>query len=102
MIAIDILNSHPNSDVSYSDIKNVEELKNFFDKNSDVYVLMISAHGFHDEQQNVVGLYIGNELLFATDQDVVVPPVVILSACHVAPRGLVAVTVTHMLHRIGV
>ncbi len=60
--------------------------------------LVISAHGFFDREANVAGLVIGAEMTLGTDIGTM-PPVVILSACHVAPRGTSAVSVTDLLLR---
>ncbi|MFF9818936.1 CHAT domain-containing protein [Streptomyces sp. NPDC014006] len=64
-------------------------------------VLIISAHGTY--KGSVAGLIIGDEVClelgFAPGS---APPVVMLSACHVAPRGAGAVTVTDLLLREGV
>jgi CHAT domain len=60
--------------------------------------LVISAHGFFDRESNMAGLVIGTELSLGTDIGTM-PPVVILSACHVAPRGTSAVSVTDLLLR---
>ncbi|MGW6506606.1 CHAT domain-containing protein [Streptomyces niveus] len=61
--------------------------------------LIISAHGSFSG--NVAGLAIGNEICVELDLDHP-PPVVMLSACHVAPRGAGAVSVTDLLFREGV
>jgi hypothetical protein len=100
-MAVDMLDSNQNVNVSYSEIKDVLELKKFLATNSDADILVISAHGYYDDKQNISGLWIGNELWFATDDEIIVPPIVVLSACHVAPRGAGAVTVTDLLHRNG-
>ncbi|MED4810930.1 hypothetical protein [Bacillus atrophaeus] len=100
-MAIDMLESNQNVNVSYSEIKDILELKKFLATNSDADILVISAHGYYDDKKNISGLWIGNELWFATDDEIKVPPIVVLSACHVAPRGAGAVTVTDLLHRNG-
>ncbi|MDR4228349.1 CHAT domain-containing protein [Bacillus mojavensis] len=101
-MAVEMLNSNKNVNVSYSEIKDVEELKTFLGANTDADILVISAHGYYDDKKNVAGLWIGDDLWFAADDDeIIVPPIVILSACHVSPRGGGAVTVTDLLHRKG-
>jgi hypothetical protein len=60
--------------------------------------LVISAHGYFNREANVAGLVIGTEFSLGTDIGTM-PPVVILSACHVAPRGTSAVSVTDLLLR---
>ncbi|MFF9150325.1 CHAT domain-containing protein [Streptomyces sp. NPDC014861] len=61
-------------------------------------VLIISAHG--TMAGNMAALVIGDEphLDLGLDR---MPPVVILSACHVAPRGTGAVSITDLLLREG-
>lgn len=44
---------------------------------------------------------IGNEFWLADENDIHVPPVVILSACHVSPRGSGAVNVADLFIRAG-
>ncbi|MGW6481988.1 CHAT domain-containing protein [Streptomyces sp. NPDC055059] len=63
------------------------------------HFLILSAHGaFRD---NVAGLVIGDEVRLQLGFDT--PPlVVMLSACHVAPRGAGAIAVTDLLLREGV
>ncbi|MFF2432570.1 CHAT domain-containing protein [Streptomyces mirabilis] len=63
------------------------------------HFLILSAHGaFRD---NVAGLVIGDEVCLQLGFDTP-PPVVMLSACHVAPRGAGAIAVTDLLLREGV
>jgi hypothetical protein len=61
-------------------------------------ILVISAHG--TITGNAAALYIGDEphLDLGIDR---MPPVVMLSACHVAPRGSGAVAITDLLLREG-
>ncbi|MFB7442259.1 CHAT domain-containing protein [Streptomyces mirabilis] len=63
------------------------------------HFLILSAHGaFRD---NVAGVIIGDEVCLELGFDTP-PPVVMLSACHVAPRGAGAIAVTDLLLREGV
>ncbi|WP_405753805.1 CHAT domain-containing protein [Streptomyces sp. NBC_01411] len=63
--------------------------------------LIISAHGSF--RGNVAGLVIGDKLCLELGLGLGdTPPVVMLSACHVAPRGAGAVSVTDLLLREGV
>jgi Ca2+-binding EF-hand superfamily protein len=61
--------------------------------------LIISAHGAFNG--NSAGLVIGDEVCLQLGLDNA-PPVVMLSACHVAPRGAGAVSITDLLLREGV
>ena len=66
----------------------VEDLKSLLNKQYSNYdILLISAHGFYERDFNISGLIIGNEQWIAETSDFSVPPIVLLSACHVSPRG---------------
>jgi hypothetical protein len=63
-------------------------------------ILIISAHGALSPARNVAGLSVGNEVVLGPGLGPL-PPVVILSACHVAPRGAGTVSVVDLLLREG-
>jgi len=63
-------------------------------------ILIISAHGALSPTGNVAGLIIGDEVVLGPGLGPL-PPVVILSACHVAPRGAGTVSVVDLLLREG-
>jgi hypothetical protein len=63
-------------------------------------ILVISAHGYLDTQRNLAGLMVGDDFYLGPGIDSL-PPVVILSACHVAPRGAGTVSLTDLLLREG-
>ena len=63
-------------------------------------VLVISAHGTFRPRSNLAGLLIGNEICLGPELGDL-PPVVILSACHVAPRGVGPVNIADLLLRQG-
>jgi hypothetical protein len=63
-------------------------------------ILVISAHGTYRTDANLAGLIIGRETCLGPELGDL-PPVVILSACHVAPRGAGAVNVADLLLRQG-
>ena len=71
----------------YAETLTIKELKDFISKNSDADILHISCHGYYDRNKNKAGLMVGQEFWMGDDNDYRVPPVVILSACHVSPRG---------------
>ena len=85
----------------YAETLTVQELKDFISKNTDADILHISGHGYYDRKNNLAGLMVGNEFWMGDDNDYRVPPVVILSACHVSPRGSGAVNVADMFIRAG-
>ena len=63
-------------------------------------ILVISAHGAYRIRSNLAGLIIGDQICLGPELGDL-PPVVILSACHVAPRGAGAVGITDILLRQG-
>lgn len=63
-------------------------------------ILIISAHGTLSPRRNLAGLLVGHEPLLGPGIGPL-PPVVILSACNVAPRGSGAVSITDLLLREG-
>ena len=64
------------------------------------HILVLSAHGVFQGGLQPAGLMIGDEVCLGPGLGPL-PPVVILSACHVAPRGTGAVSVADMLLREG-
>jgi len=63
-------------------------------------ILIISAHGALSRTGNVAGLRIGDEVALGPGLGPL-PPLVILSACHVAPRGAGTISVVDLLLREG-
>ena len=62
--------------------------------------LVLSAHGRYRPEENSAKVIIGGAATHLLDVGTV-PPVVLLSACHVTPRGVGAVTVADLLLRQG-
>lgn len=83
-----------------NDIANVDDMRKFINDNNDADVLYISAHGCYERKRNVAGIIIGKQFWMA-DENLQVPPIVILSACHTAPRGFGCVTIADMFLRNG-
>lgn len=88
-------------EVVYEEIQSIQSMEELLRIQKDADILIISAHGQYDKEHNFAGLVIGEEIWMAAGDHILVPPVVILSACHVSPRGLGAVSVTDMLLRAG-
>jgi hypothetical protein len=63
-------------------------------------IAIISAHGILSNRRDAAGLQIGGDLVLGSELGPM-PPVVILSACHVAPRGAGTVSVADLLLREG-
>ena len=76
-------------------------MKKFINDNIDADILHISGHGYYDRKRNIAGLMVGNEFWMADENDYRVPAVVILSACHVSPRGSGTVNIADMFVRAG-
>lgn len=87
--------------VSYGETLTISGLKKFIAENMDADILHISGHGCYERESNMAGLMVGNEFWMADENDYMVPPVVILSACHVSPRGSGTVNVADMFMRAG-
>lgn len=85
----------------YREVGSLRELREFLGEHSDAGILVISAHGKYSPDSNFAGLCVGNDVWLGDEDDLQVPPLVILSACHVAPRGVNAVTVSDLLLRAG-
>lgn len=86
-----------NCTLDRADVSSVDELRAAIDT-VQPDVLVISAHGATAER--VAGLVIGDELRLGPGLGPV-PPVVVLSACHVTPRGRGSVNVADLLLREG-
>jgi hypothetical protein len=63
-------------------------------------ILVVSAHGVFNVKSNYAGLRIGDDVALGPGLGRL-PPVVVLSACHVAPRGAAVVSVADLLVREG-
>ncbi len=87
--------------VSYGETLTIKDLKKFISNNIDADILHISAHGYYDRRRNMAGLMVGDEFWMADENDYKVPSVVILSACHVSPRGSGTVNVADLFMRAG-
>ena len=83
------------------EISSIEQFKETLLIYDDINILLVSAHGYYDHKINMAGLIIGDKMWMADDNDVVFPPVVLLSACHVMPRGMGVVSVGDMFIRNG-
>ena len=90
-----------NFHIEYKEALDVQTFKDYIKGLQDFDILYISAHGFYMREINAAGLVIGKESWMGNDNDLHVPPVVILSACHTAPRGSGVVNVADLFLRMG-
>ncbi|MEK3923472.1 hypothetical protein [Paenibacillus sp. FSL K6-2393] len=88
-------------EVIYKETETIQELKIFLNEHRDAGCLIISAHGNYDTKSNMAGLCIGDDVWMASENDFTVPPIVLLSSCHVSPRGAGAVSVADLFLRNG-
>lgn len=89
-----------NLQFSRKDINSIEEMKRFIADNLDADILYISAHGYYDRDKNLAGIVVGNQRWMASE-NLFTPPIVILSACHTAPRGFGCISIADMFLRNG-
>lgn len=85
----------------YAETLTIQDLKEFISMNKDKDILHISAHGHYDMQHNLSGIMVGDEFWMGDDNDYRMPPIVIISACHVNPRGSGTVNISDMFMRAG-
>ena len=85
----------------YAETYTIKDIKKFANENKDADILYISAHGYYSRENNMAGLMIGKEFWMVNENDLHVPPIVLLSACHVSPRGNGAVNVADLFIRAG-
>lgn len=97
---IDMTKIYPGLSVNYRQTYSVDSIKKFIADNKDADILYISAHGSYSRKHNIAGIMLGDEFWIASE-DMIVPPIVILSACHVSPRGMGAVNIADMFIRNG-
>lgn len=79
--------------------KNRQEVSRIIEENV-ADVLLLSAHGFNDKKHNLAGICVGDDRILGFELGRV-PPVVLFSSCHVAPRGFGVVSIADMLLRQG-
>lgn len=87
--------------MEYAETYSVKEIIKFIAENIDADILYISAHGYYTREKNMAGLMVGNELWMANENNLRVPPIVLLSACHVSPRGSGVVNIADLFVRAG-
>ncbi len=98
---LDVTENQEGVSVIVEEISSIREFKRMLNNQKDADILLISAHGSYNISRNMAGLCIGNEFWMADDNDLFVPPVVLLSACHVMPRGRGVVSVGDLFLRAG-
>ncbi len=81
-------------------VDSIADMHRFITDNVDADILYISAHGHYDRKRNLAGIIIGDQFWMA-NENMQTPPIIILSACHTAPRGFGCITIADMLLRCG-
>lgn len=92
-------NLYPSQEFIIREVENVIEFREEIRRNNPD-ILIISAHGIYDQQGNTAGICIGDTRTLGDDLGIM-PPVVIMSACHTGPRGAGSVSVADMMLRNG-
>ncbi|WNG27429.1 CHAT domain-containing protein [Cystobacter fuscus] len=93
------ISGHPHVECDYVECSSSAQLNEAL-RQKDYSVLILSAHGAHVREANVAGLKIGEEISLGIDLQNI-PALVLLSACHTAPRGVGTVSVADLLLRQG-
>ncbi len=97
----EMVKKYSNTELIVEEISSVNEFKQMLQRHDDTSILVVSAHGCYHSESNMAGLVIGDEIWMADDNDIKFPPVVLLSACHVMPRGKGVVSVGDLFIRSG-
>jgi hypothetical protein len=85
----------------YKEVLSIAEFYKCINENSNIDILLISAHGFYDDNK-YSGICIGNEKLLSIEGISNFPKLVMFSACHVCPRGNKAYSIVEQMIRAGV
>lgn len=85
----------PGVDCEIIQIKSESHLKQTL-SSTPCEMLLLSGHGFNSRTSNAAGIVIGGKPTLGLELDRV-PPIVLISACHVAPRGHGAVTIADLM-----
>ncbi|WP_127530488.1 hypothetical protein [Paenibacillus kobensis] len=73
--------------VQYVQVDSIHHLDQILNEDSDYDILIISAHGKYDASGSMTALVVCGDMWSPINKNVKFPPVVILSACLVSPRG---------------
>lgn len=86
---------------NYKEVLTIAEFYKCIQENKDIDILLVSAHGFYDD--NIFsGIYVGDEKLLNIKGMRNLPKFVIFSACHVCPRGNKAYSIVEQMIQAGV
>ncbi len=96
----DMIGKAGDMELIFMEISSVKGFKEMLAMHPDADILLVSSHGFYDIGSNMAGLSIGGER-WMVDDDIHVPRVVLLSACHVTPRGRGVVSAGDLFIRAG-
>lgn len=93
------LNNNKWINVYYEEAESIDVLESIINKYRDIDFLIVSAHGKYNEHGEA-GLEVGEEYWIPKD-NLKVPPIVILSACHVAVKGTGKATISDRFLQVG-
>ncbi len=91
---------YENFEFRYRETLSINALKAFIEENKDASAIIISAHGNYQMDSNTSCIMVGKEHWMANDISWI-PPLVLLSACHTAPRGSGCVSVADLFLRLN-
>ncbi|MFF2855579.1 CHAT domain-containing protein [Peribacillus sp. NPDC058002] len=86
-------------EVQYKEVDSIKGIEALLTDSTDIDILVISAHGEY-KGKDFAGLSVGNQF-WIPNSKISVPPIIILSACHVAPKGRGAYTVSDAFLNAG-
>ena len=95
MMVQEMVQEHPGTTCDILEVSSPRQLHDYL-SSGNYQVLILSAHGHYDKAKNVSALVIGDQRVIGPELGAM-PPLVILSACHTAPRGRGSVGVADLL-----
>ncbi|MCG3127430.1 MAG: hypothetical protein CHACPFDD_02290 [Phycisphaerae bacterium] len=98
-IGLKMLEATPRTRAGRFDAKSAEEVSRII-AGERPHILFLSAHGHYDRSTNTAGIVVGDRTCFG-DEFGAMPPCVIMSSCHTAPRGIGAAVFGDVLIRHG-
>lgn len=98
---LNLHNSSKDLNFIYKEVLTVADFYKCINESGDIDILLISAHGFYDNNK-YSGIYIGEEKLLNINGISNRPKLVMFSACHVCPRGNNAYSIVEQMIQEGI